>query len=59
MKHIASLIKPDNAGKPKPAKNAKTIKPLKIGISEAGHCPHDEMPEKVNPIIEKIIQEAI
>ena len=28
-------------------------------ISNAGHCPHDEMPEKVNPIIKKIIQEAI
>jgi pimeloyl-ACP methyl ester carboxylesterase len=34
------------------------IKTLNI-ISEAGHCPHDEMPAKVNPIIEKIIQEAI
>ena len=28
-------------------------------ISNAGHCPHDEMPEKVNPILKKIIQEAI
>ena len=28
-------------------------------IPEAGHCPHDEMPEKVNPIIKRIIQEAI
>ena len=28
-------------------------------ISNAGHCPHDEMPEKVNPILEKIIQEAM
>ena len=28
-------------------------------ISNAGHCPHDEMPEKVNPIIKKIIQEAM
>ena len=36
----------------------KCIKSLEI-ISNAGHCPHDEMPEKVNPIIEKIIQEAI
>ena len=36
----------------------KCIKSLKI-ISNAGHCPHDEMPEKVNPILEKIIQEAI
>ena len=34
------------------------IKSLDI-ISEAGHCPHDEMPEKVNPILIKIIQEAI
>ena len=34
------------------------IKSLDI-IPNAGHCPHDEMPEKVNPIIEKIIQEAI
>ena len=31
---------------------------LKI-IPNAGHCPHDEMPEKVNPIIKKIIQDAI
>ena len=28
-------------------------------IPNAGHCPHDEMPDKVNPILEKIIQEAI
>ena len=28
-------------------------------ITNAGHCPHDEMPEEVNPIIKKIIQEAI
>ncbi len=34
------------------------VKSLEI-IPEAGHCPHDEMPEKVNPIIKKIIQEAI
>ncbi len=34
------------------------IKSLYI-IPEAGHCPHDEMPEKVNTIIKKIIQEAI
>ena len=34
------------------------VKSLDI-ISEAGHCPHDEMPEKVNPILKKIIQEAI
>ena len=34
------------------------IKSLNI-IPNAGHCPHDEMPEKVNPIIKKIIQDAI
>jgi len=34
------------------------IKSLEV-IPNAGHCPHDEMPEKVNPLIEKIIQEAI
>ena len=34
------------------------IKSLNI-IPEAGHCPHDEMPEKVNPILKSIIQEAI
>ncbi len=34
------------------------IKSLDV-IAEAGHCPHDEMPEKVNPILIKIIQEAI
>ena len=34
------------------------IKSLDI-IPEAGHCPHDEMPDKVNPIIKNIIQEAI
>ena len=28
-------------------------------IKNAGHCPHDEMPEKVNKILEKIIQEAM
>tara|TARA_B100000965_G_scaffold396572_1_gene411708 strand:- start:723 stop:1628 length:906 start_codon:yes stop_codon:yes gene_type:complete len=28
-------------------------------IPGAGHCPHDEMPEKVNPIIGNIIQEAM
>ena len=36
----------------------KCVKSLDI-IQDAGHCPHDEMPEKVNPILEKIIQEAI
>tara|TARA_B100000700_G_scaffold322170_1_gene423046 strand:- start:1041 stop:1940 length:900 start_codon:yes stop_codon:yes gene_type:complete len=34
------------------------IKTLDI-IPDAGHCPHDEKPEIVNPIIEKIIQETI
>ena len=34
------------------------IKSLDV-IDGAGHCPHDEIPEKVNPIILKIIQEAI
>ena len=34
------------------------IKSLNI-IPDAGHCPHDEMPEKVNPILKQIIQEAI
>ena len=34
------------------------IKSLEV-IQNAGHCPHDEMPEKVNPILKKIIQEAI
>ncbi len=34
------------------------IKSLEV-IAGAGHCPHDEMPEKVNPILEKIIQETI
>ena len=34
------------------------IKSLSI-IDKAGHCPHDEMPEQVNPILEKIIQETI
>ena len=36
----------------------KCIRSLHV-INEAGHCPHDEMPEKVNPILIKIIQEAI
>ena len=34
------------------------IKSLDI-IPNAGHCPHDEMPEKVNPVLKRIIQEAI
>tara|TARA_Y100001968_G_C18836952_1_gene471773 strand:- start:37 stop:519 length:483 start_codon:yes stop_codon:yes gene_type:complete len=38
--------------------NFECVKSLEI-IPEAGHCPHDEMPEKVNPVIKKIIQEAI
>jgi len=38
--------------------NYKCVKSLEI-IPDAGHCPHDEMPEKVNPILEKIIQEAM
>ena len=38
--------------------NFECIKSLNI-IPGAGHCPHDEMPEIVNPIIKKIIQEAI
>ena len=39
-------------------KTFECIKSLDV-ISDAGHCPHDEMPEKVNPILIKIIQEAI
>ena len=39
-------------------KTFECIKSLDV-ISNAGHCPHDEMPEKVNPILIKIIQEAI
>ena len=39
-------------------KTYQCIKSLDI-IEDAGHCPHDEMPEKVNPIISKIIQDAI
>ncbi|WP_413678728.1 alpha/beta fold hydrolase [Prochlorococcus sp. MIT 0916] len=39
-------------------KKFECIKSLDI-IPRAGHCPHDEMPEKVNPILKKIIQEAI
>ena len=39
-------------------KDFACIKSLEI-ISNAGHCPHDEMPEKVNPILNKIIHEAI
>ncbi len=39
-------------------KTFECIKSLDV-ISDAGHCPHDEMPEKVNLILKKIIQEAI
>ena len=39
-------------------KTFECIKSLDV-ISDAGHCPHDEMPEKFNPILIKIIQEAI
>ena len=39
-------------------KNFECIKSLDI-IPNAGHCPHDEMPEKVNPILNRIIQETI
>ena len=40
------------------SKKFECIQTLSI-IESAGHCPHDEMPEKVNPIIRKIVQEAI
>jgi pimeloyl-ACP methyl ester carboxylesterase len=40
------------------SKTFECIKSLDI-INNAGHCPHDEMPEKVNPLLKKIIQEAI
>ncbi len=36
----------------------KCIRSLEI-IKDAGHCPHDETPEKVNPILLKILQQAI
>ena len=39
-------------------RNYECVKSMEL-IPEAGHCPHDEMPEKVNPILKKIIQEAI
>ena len=39
-------------------KNYECVKSMEL-IPEAGHCPHDEMPEKVNPILKKIAQEAI
>ncbi len=34
------------------------IRSLEI-INGAGHCPHDEAPEQVNPLIIKVIQQAI
>ena len=34
------------------------IRSLSI-IPNSGHCPHDETPEKVNPILLKLIQQAI
>ena len=40
------------------AQTFECIKSLDI-VPGAGHCPHDEMPEKVNPILTKIIQEAM
>ena len=40
------------------AKEYKCIKSLDV-ILNAGHCPHDEKPEEVNPIVLRIIQEAI
>ncbi len=33
------------------------IKSLEI-IKHSGHCPHDESPEKVNPILVKLVQQA-
>ncbi len=33
------------------------IKSLEV-ISKAGHCPHDEAPDKVNPILQRLIQQA-
>tara|TARA_Y100001968_G_scaffold210444_1_gene193591 strand:+ start:3525 stop:4424 length:900 start_codon:yes stop_codon:yes gene_type:complete len=39
-------------------KNYSCVQSLDV-IKGAGHCPHDEMPEKVNPILKKIIQEAM
>ncbi|HJO78616.1 MAG TPA: alpha/beta hydrolase, partial [Prochlorococcaceae cyanobacterium Fu_MAG_134] len=27
-------------------------------VDNAGHCPHDEVPEKVNPLLLRIIQQA-
>ena len=39
-------------------KTFECIKSLDV-ISDSGHCPHDEMPEKVNPVLIRIIQEDI
>jgi len=39
-------------------RNYECVKSMEL-IPEAGHCPHDEMPDKVNPIIKKIAQEAM
>ena len=33
------------------------IRSLKV-VKESGHCPHDEHPEVVNPLLRKIIQQA-
>mgnify|MGYP003323678362 CR=1 FL=1 len=58
---IGSLIVIDVEDRAEAEKWSETfdcIKSLEV-IPNAGHCPHDEMPEKVNPILEKIIQEAI
>jgi len=35
----------------------KCIRSLQI-IPNSGHCPHDESPELVNPLLLKLIQEA-
>ncbi len=39
-------------------KTIRCIRSLEI-IEGKGHCPHDESPEKVNPILIKLIQHAI
>ena len=38
-------------------RSCKCTRSLEI-ISGAGHCPHDEAPEEVNPILLKLIQQA-
>ncbi len=40
------------------ANSFKCIRSLTI-ITNAGHCPHDEKPDEVNPVLLEIIQEAI